>query len=291
MTQASRPRSLEEMRQRLKHLITERSVKQGMAMQLRPTDVVITPYGKSGTTWTQQIVHTLRTRGDMDFDDISRVVPWLETSADLGLDLQAEQKAIPRAFKSHLGWGQVPHGGRYINVVRDPGDAAVSMFKFQEGWFLEPGAVTVDEFIKEEFLRTRNYYKHLRSWWPRRHDDDVLFLAYEHMLADPEKTITRIAEFIGVTLDDNLLAMTLEHSSIEFMLQHKDRFDDALLRARSEVVCDLPPGSDSAKVRVGKAGAKVTLASATRQMMVDAWQEEIGETLGFLDYPALVSAL
>ena len=44
----------------------------------RPTDVVITPYSKCGTTWLQQIFHTLRTGGDMDFDDISCVVPWIE---------------------------------------------------------------------------------------------------------------------------------------------------------------------------------------------------------------------
>ena len=47
----------------------------------RPTDVVIAPYGKCGTTWLQQIFHTLRTGGDMDFEDISGVVPWIETAA------------------------------------------------------------------------------------------------------------------------------------------------------------------------------------------------------------------
>ena len=99
-------------------------------LRLRPTDVVITPFGKSGTTWIQQIVHTLRTRGDMDFDDISRVVPWIETSPGLGLDLDAEQKANPRAFKSHLEYEQLPKGAKYINSARDPRDAFYSMYKF-----------------------------------------------------------------------------------------------------------------------------------------------------------------
>jgi len=163
--------------------------KQGLGLKLRPTDVVITRYGKSGTTWTQQIVHTLRTRGDMDFDDISRVVPWIEVSIGLGLDLDAEQRANPRAFKSHLSWDLVPKGGRYINVVRNPADVIVSLHKFQEGWFLEPGAVSVDEFADGEFLKSRNYFTHLRSWWPRRNDADVLFLAYEKMLVDPTQSI------------------------------------------------------------------------------------------------------
>ena len=108
-------------------------------MRLRATDVVISPFGKCGTTWLQQIAHTLRTRGDMAFDDISRVCPWIETSADLGLELDVEQRANPRVFKSHLDADRVPRGGRYIVSCRDPRDAVYSMYKFMEGWLLEPG--------------------------------------------------------------------------------------------------------------------------------------------------------
>ena len=75
----------------------------------------------------------------MDFDDISRVVPWIETSGSLGLDINAEQVANPRGFKSHLSFDRIPKGCKYINVIRDPLDAAYSSFKFMEGWYLEPG--------------------------------------------------------------------------------------------------------------------------------------------------------
>ena len=264
-------------------------LKKGLEVQLRPSDVVITPYGKSGTTWTQQIVHTLRTRGDMDFDDISRVVPWIEVSAGLDIDLNAEQKANPRAFKSHLSWDKMPRGGRYINVVRDPAAAAVSSFRFMEGWYVEPGTIDVNEFVQGTFLRRREYYKHLRSWWARRNDDDVLFLAYERMLADASATIARIAEFIGVELDDELLAITLEHSSREFMLKHQDRFDDAMLRKQSEELVGLPPGSDSSKVTAGSSSQ--SLSDETLALFDDAWREEITEPLGYTTYQDLVGAL
>ena len=69
-------------------MISEDGVGKGLSLNLRPTDVVVSPYGKCGTTWLQQTVHTLRTRGDEEFDDISRVVPWIETSTDLGIDLE-----------------------------------------------------------------------------------------------------------------------------------------------------------------------------------------------------------
>lgn len=286
-----RARSLEELGKLMAPMFSQEGFKHGMSLKLRPTDVVVTPYGKSGTTWTQQIVHTLRTRGDMDFDDISRVVPWIETAFILELDLDAEQRANPRAFKSHLSADLVPKGGRYINVVRDPADAAVSMFKFQEGWFVEPGAIDIDEFVQSRMQGPLDYFKHLLSWWPRRKDADVLFLAYEQMLADAPTTIKRIATFIDVPLDDELLQLTTEHSSLPFMLKHKDRFDDAMMRTLAEDKFGVPAGGDSAKVRAGKSGSGVSLNAETQALLAKTWEERITPELGFANYAELLSAL
>jgi len=287
----SRARSLVELREVAAPLFSAEGIKQGMALKLRASDVVITPFGKSGTTWTQQIVHTLRTGGDMDFDDISRVVPWIETASILGIDLDAEQRANPRAFKSHLSADLVPKGGRYINVVRHPADVLVSLFKFQEGWFMEPGAIDIDEFAQATIARPDGYFQHLLSWWARRNDPDVLFLAYERMLKEARVTIARIAEFISVALDDELLDLTLQHSTIEFMLAHKDRFDDALMRKASEQHCGLAPGSDSAKVREGKAGAGQTLSAETLAIVDECWHKQVTKALGISTYAQLLSEL
>lgn len=224
----------------------------------------------------------------MEFDDISRVVPWLEVSAALGIDLNAEQKANPRAFKSHLAWDDMPRGGKYINVVREPAAAAISMFRFQEGWFLEPGAMTADEFVMGTFVASRAYFQHLKSWWARRNDADVLFLVYEEMLADPAAAIQQIASFMGIDLDAELLALTLRHTSREFMLQHQDKFDDSMLRQLSEDVADLPRGSASAKVTSGSSTS--LLSDNTLEAIALVWQEEITTSLGFDTYQDLLAA-
>ncbi len=288
MTEKRRARSLAELGEKLGGMFDDDVRAKGLATELRPTDIVVTPYGKSGTTWTQQIVHTLRTRGDMEFDDISRVVPWLEVSAALGIDLNAEQKANPRAFKSHLAWDDMPRGGKYINVVREPAAAAISMFRFQEGWFLEPGAMTADEFVMGTFVASRAYFQHLKSWWARRNDADVLFLVYEEMLADPAAAIQQIASFMGIDLDAELLALTLRHTSREFMLQHQDKFDDSMLRQLSEDVADLPRGSASAKVTSGSSTS--LLSDSTLEAIALVWQEEITTSLGFDTYQDLLAA-
>ena len=61
---------------------------------------------KSGTTWTMNIFHQLRTGGDPDFKDIYAEVPWLEfkerpDQPDEELLERWKQLPSPRAFKSH----------------------------------------------------------------------------------------------------------------------------------------------------------------------------------------------
>jgi hypothetical protein len=273
-------------------MFNEETRQYGLALKLRPSDVVITPFGKSGTTWTQQIVHCLRTVGDMDFDDISRVVPWIETSGALGINLDAEQKASPRAFKSHLAWGEIPRGGRYIVAIRDPKDALYSLYRFIEGWFFEPESISLDDFAREFFIKDRGYWKHLGSWWPRRNDDDVLLMAFEHMKLDLSGTIERVADFIDIKLDDELKRITEQQASLKFMQEHGNRFDDRLMREMSERVASLPAGNDSAKVRVGSVGEHVQHLSDNIAAEIDAiWQQEISSKFGFPDYQALIASL
>jgi hypothetical protein len=288
-----RARSVTELHARMQTMFIEAEAPTA-PFRPRPTDVIIAPFGKCGTTWLQQIFHTLRTRGDMDFDDVSRVVPWIETSPRLGIDLNGAQKAEPRGFKSHLPWDQVPKGARYIVSLRDPRDAMVSSYRFMEGWFLEPGAVAIDDFAREHYLRgpTRRYWHHLTSWWEHRDDDNVLVLAYERMSADPEGTIRRVAAFCDIPLDDELLAISLENSTLTFMLAHKDRFDDLLMRQLSERVAGLPPGSDSAKVREGRVGSHRAVLSDEVLAEMDAiWRDEVTSRYGFASYADMVDAL
>lgn len=118
--------------------------------------MIIASYAKCGTTWLQQMAHSLRTGGDLDFDDISRVVPWIETASDLGIELDAEQRGEPRIFKSHLAYDDVPSGARYIVSVRDPRDALVSAYRLLEGWFFEPGSIGMEALDRVHFVEGRS---------------------------------------------------------------------------------------------------------------------------------------
>lgn len=287
-----RARSIEEFLPIIDRMFPEADREQALAAyQPRPTDVIISPFGKCGTTWLQQTFHCLRTRGDMDFDDISRVVPWIETSVTLGLDINGEQVTDPRGFKSHLAYDDLPKGTRYVVSLRDPKDALVSMYKFMEGWFMEPGAIPIDHFAFGWAANGR-YWRHLASWWAQRDNPDVLLFSYEHMCEDPKSHVKRLAEFCEITLDDELLRLTLDNSSLAFMLAHKDKFDDFMMRQKSEELCNLPPGSESSKVRKGGAGGhRAALSAETSAMLDETWTKAAAPATGFASYAEFDAAL
>ena len=266
-----------------------------LAFRPRSTDVLIATFPKCGTTWLQQIVHGLRTRGSMDFDEITLVVPWLELALDLGIDPDASQAAEPRAFKSHLSWHEVPKGGRYISMVRDPKDVLVSLYHFHEGWRFEAGTISMAEYARNFFLapeRSRRYWQYVASWWPQRVREDVLLLSYEAALADVPGTVRRVAGFIGCPLDDGLLDIVVRQSSIDFMKAHGSRFDDHVVRDARNAANGLPPGGLSSKVRGGRVGDHVDeLPMDVRQALDRIWREEMEDRFGLVSYQEMLAAL
>jgi len=273
-------------------LVTASGYAEGLTFVPRPSDVIIASYAKCGTTWLQQMAHSLRTGGDLDFDDISRVVPWIETAADLGIDLHAAQRGDPRIFKSHLTHDDVPSGARYIVSVRDPRDALVSAYRFLEGWFFEPGSIDIEALGRTHFVDGRSYYTHLASWWPHRHDPDVLVLAYEHMKGDHDGAVRRVAEFIGAGTDPARRAVARQESSLASMKFHQDKYDDKLMRERSELVCDLPPGSATSKVGTGGVGAhRLELSQTLVDELDETWHDTMTAEFGVPDYEALLERL
>jgi hypothetical protein len=293
--EASRGRrafDLPELFAKMSRLVSASSYEAGCAFAPRPNDIIIAPYAKCGTTWLQQMVHSLRTGGDMDFDDVSRVVPWLETAGDLGLELDAEQRGVPRAYKSHLAWDEVPKGARYIVAVRDPRDALVSAYNFFSNWFFEPDAIDVETLGRIRFLEQRGYYRHLTSWLSQRDNPDVLLLAYELMTRDTNGTVRRVAEFLGVDASDDVIATACEESSLASMQRHADKYDDAMMRRHSESACSLPAGSATSKVSSGQVGGhRAVLSDAFLAELDGAWSDTIGAQFGIESYTALLATI
>ncbi len=282
------------MRERNENFVSDESYRRALAYQPRRDDIFISPYAKCGTTWMQQIVHGLRSGGSMAFEEITEVVPWLELAHDMGWDVNADQVAQPRAFKSHLRWNEIPKGGRYIVVLRDPLDAFASFFRFLEGWRFEAGCVSLDAFASYYLDRseTHDYWSHAASWWRQRARPDVLLLSFEAMKGNLPGIVEQVADFIGASADPALRALVTRQAGFEFMQAHGSQFDDHLLRAARDGACGLPPDGTATKVARGRVGSGAGLVGTAIREAFDArWQESMGAEFDLASYAALLDVL
>jgi hypothetical protein len=287
-----RPTSIAEMHERMQFFSTDEGWKRGLAYKPEPTDVFIVTPPKCGTTWMQQIVHGLRTRGSMDFDEISSVVPWINMAHDLGMDIHAPQVADPKAFKTHSTLDEVPKGGKYIAVVRDPCDALVSDYHFMGEMFFDKSSVSLEEFAREDYIPDRNVHKHILAFWEQRKDENVLALCYENMKTDLSRTIERVAAFIGIELDDELKQIVLKQSDIKFMQEHKNQFEDHLVRKARSAAMKLPLDGQLNKVRNGQVGeSRKFVPDDIRKELDITWREEITARIGLKSYDDLKKEL
>jgi len=272
------------------------SWERGLAFQPQPSDIIISPDAKCGTTWLQQIAHGLRTRGSMDFEEITAVTPWIEIAFDVGWDLDAPQVAEPRVFKSHASWHDIPKGGRYIVSFRHYQDALVSFYRFFEGFYFEAGTITLEELAKwrwpQDSLKEVGYWHHLNSWLEQRDNKDVMLLCYENMKTDLQGTVKSIANFMSIELDDDLFEIVVSQSSRPFMLAHKDQFDEK----HSIEICGkragLPSSNDSHKVTSGVSNdAQYQLSPHLKKELDNNWKKLVQPKFGFDSYQDMCQEL
>ncbi len=285
----NRPTTVTGLQERMQYFRSGESERRADETLVLATDVFIATYPKCGTTLLQQMLHTLRTRGDMSFDEITEVVPWFESAWDIRIDPGADQVALPRVFKTHRPAEKLPDIGRFIHMTRDPLSLADSFYRFFSGWAFESGTISIDEFAQKMILGGTGsglYWHHLLTWWPRRHNKNVLFLCYEDFLDNPKGLIARVAKHAGITLDPELAEMALEHTSLDFMRTHATQFDDHLLREHLDPILGLPPGGETHKV--SPAGVKRSqLSPSVRNLFKQRWQETITQRLNIRDYDEL----
>lgn len=292
-TSPQRPKTLEAYRAVSRAYFSEEAYQRGIAFKPRPSDVFVATYAKAGTTWMQQIVHGLRTNGSMDFGEITEVVPWIEVAHILDIDPEAEQAANPRAFKTHLSWDEVPKGGRYIVIFRDPKAIGVSLFRFMQGWFFETGAISQETYLKEFFLKRgdgENCWRNMLSWWQVRERDDVMPLLYEDMADDLPNVVRGVAGFMGLDPSEETLAIATRQSQFDFMKANAHHFDDHLLRNKRDVAAGLPVGGESNKVSSGQSG-KEPLSEELVGLFDEAWNDVIRAETGLEDYAAFQSSI
>jgi aryl sulfotransferase len=278
-------------------------------MQWRDGDIVISVPAKSGTTWTMNIVHQLRSGGDDAFADVYAEVPWIELvpSPDArvedlvaGFDAMGHERR--RAFKTHSAPPELPYlapgeGAEvsYLVVARNPDEAIASMRPFlaahSDEWFdlwdvpkdavVGPDLPTFFEGIGQGLLA--GSFAFLAGWWPLRHASNVCLVHFADLKRDPEAQVRRIADFLDFDVPDDDWPTILEHTSFTWMKANEGKFELGSIQP----VRPLLPGAMVRKGRVGAAAEdgvtpemSAAIAALGREIVGDeaalAWMYEGG---------------
>jgi len=201
-----------------------------MELEVRPTDVFISSYPRSGTTLTQWILYLLSHDEQPDPAHLTQVSPWFERSLAIG-EVTAEDLGrfpSPRVFKSHLPRQWLPDGARYIYVERNGLDVLTSYFHFYRAYLGFEG--TLDDFYRR-FMDGRvqygSWFEHVAGWHKRASDPSVLIVRYEDLLSDRKASIEQIVEFLGWECDERSVDRAVIESSFDAMKRRESVFDHA----------------------------------------------------------------
>ena len=192
--------------------------------QFRDDDVIIATYGKSGTTWTQQIVGQILHGPDPELET-AELSPWVDLRVPpKHVKLPAIEAQTRRRFlKTHLPVDALRFSERakYIFIGRDGRDAIWSMhnhhFNANAMWYemlndtpgrvgppIAPPPADVCEYFRDWLARDGYpfwpFWANIRSWWDIRLLPNVKMIHFADLKRDAAGTMREIADFLEATV-------------------------------------------------------------------------------------------
>ena len=210
----------------------------------RNDDIVVATYGKSGTTWVQQIIGQLLFDG-AESVPVAEISPWLDLRVPpkhVKLS-QVEQQTHRRFLKTHLPVDALVFspGAKYLYVARDGRDVVWSLYnhhaRANAHWYEAlndtPGLVGAPigkppSSIRQYFLDWLerdgypfwSFWENISSWWNIRGLPNVTLLHFVNLKGDMAGEVRRIARFLDIDVDESRWPLILEHCSFDYMKRH-----------------------------------------------------------------------
>jgi aryl sulfotransferase len=213
--------------------------------KFRPDDVVIATYGKSGTTWTQQILCQLIFNGAEGID-VSHLSPWVDLRIIPSEAIAGLEHILHRRFvKTHLPVDALVFSpkAKYLYIGRDGRDAIWSMHNHHANanlaWYdalnntpglvgdrIEKPPASIHEYYQQWFERDGYpfwpFWENIRSWWAIRKLPNVKLVHFNQMKADLPGSIREIARFLDVAIDEAKFSAIVEHCTFDYMKAHAE---------------------------------------------------------------------
>jgi hypothetical protein len=209
------------------------------AIAYRPEkrDVFVATQMKCGTTWMQQIVYEVLSRGRGDLGDAGHrhlyaMSPWIESQWSVRMaDAPRIGSRGSRVVKTHLPASLCPFdpAARYVYVTRHPVACFASSVDFVR-MLLGPMTPELPDLV-EWFCSDRMWWgpwpAHVAGFWDlaQRHPQSVLFLHYEELRTDLPAAVDRTAAFLDVALAPDERAAVVAKSSFDYMKANEELFE------------------------------------------------------------------
>jgi hypothetical protein len=204
----------------------------------RPEDIFVVTQMRCGTTWMQQIVLEIVTRGGGDLSDrglghLYAASPWIDAINSVSLEqapLLGEMRA--RIIKSHLPVTLCPYSedAKYIYVTRHPVSCFASIVDYNRslvGPLMPPIERLASWFCSDE-MYWLPWPRHVDGWWDwSRSRSNVLFVHFEEMSKDFDRVSRRIEQFLGCELTVEERRRVAEKCSFQYMKEHEELFEMA----------------------------------------------------------------
>ncbi|MBW8753089.1 MAG: sulfotransferase domain-containing protein [Sphingomonadales bacterium] len=209
--------------------------------QFRDDDVIVATYGKSGTTWTQQIVGQILLGPDPSLP-VAEMSPWLDLRVPpkhVKLP-EVEAQTHRRFVKTHLPVDALRFSdkAKYIFIGRDGRDVIWSMYnhhananaKWYEAMNDTPGLVGPKierpnpdicayfrEWLERDGFPFWAFWENIRSWWEIRHLPNVMMVHFAELKRDLGGKMRAIADFLDVSVAPELWPELERYCSFDWM--------------------------------------------------------------------------
>lgn len=203
----------------------------------RPEDVFVVTQMKCGTTWMQHVVYEVLHRGNGDIVATGKAMyalsPWIEgrKSVPMEASVPLGTERPSRIIKTHLPASLCPYSGvaKYVYVARHPVSCFASCIDFVDTNVggMSPELSAFEEwFTSPDLMWWGTWTDHVKGWWARRREPNVLFVYFEDMKKDLAGVVRQVAAFLGVApLTDAELANVVHKCGFAYMQEHQDHFE------------------------------------------------------------------